>query len=187
MSKEEYTLKICGLTRHLPLSYISKKTRLANFSVLGDVELVEKLAEVLTEKIKDIKFDYLVALEVKIVPLVHEVAKRLGHKRFIVCRKSVRPYMIKPIVLKPLSYFPKHVKPLVIDSKDAEIIKGKKVIVIDTVVSTGVTMRMMKKLMEIVGATPVKLIAVLKQGEQFEEIENLVWLEEIPIFKNSNF
>ena len=183
MSEKEYTLKICGLTRKLPLSYISKKTRLANFSILGDVELVDRLADTLAEKLKKIMFDYLVALEVKVVPLVHGVAKRLNHRRFIVCRKSIRPYMVKPIVLKPMAHFPKHVKPLVIDSKDAQLIAGKKVVVIDSVISTGVTMRMMKKLMEKVGARPVKLVAVLRQGEQFDRFENLMWLAEIPIFK----
>jgi adenine phosphoribosyltransferase len=178
-----YTLRICGLSRQLPLSYISKKTQLANFSVLGDVELVDCLADNLAAKLKSLEFDYLVALEVKIVPLVHGIAKRLGHQKFVVCRKSVKPYMEAPIILKPLAHFPKHVKPLVIDGKDARLIKGKRVVVIDTVISTGVTMRMMKKLLEKVGATPVKLIAVLRQGEQFDHFENLLWLAEIPVFK----
>jgi adenine phosphoribosyltransferase len=185
VSEKEYTLKICGLTRKLPLSYISRKTQLASFSVLGDVELVDVLAETLAKKLKKIRFDYLVALETKVVPLVHGVAKRLGHQRFIVLRKSVKPDMTAPVMLKPMAHFPRHVKPLVINGQDAALIKGKKVVVIDSVISTGVTMRMAKKLMEKIGAEPVKLVAVLRQGEQFDQFEDLIWLAEIPIFKNS--
>jgi adenine phosphoribosyltransferase len=179
-----YTLKLCGLTRKLPLTHISKRTRLASFSILGDVELVDKLADILAKKLRSYEFDYLVGPEVKVVPLVHAVAKHLGHKRFIICRKSTKPYMISPIILKPLPYFPKHVKPLVINGQDAERIQGKKVIIIDDVVSTGVTMRMMRKLMEKVKSKVVLEVAVLKQGEQFEPMKDLLYLGELPIFKD---
>ncbi len=114
-----YTLHICGLTRELPLVHISKKTKLANFSILGDVELVDALADKMTEMIRPLSFDYLVCPEVKIVPLIHGVAKRLGHKRYVVCRKSVKPYMASPIILKPLPHFPKHVQQIVINGADA--------------------------------------------------------------------
>ncbi len=85
-----YSLNICGLKRKLPLAHISKKTLLANFSILGDVELVDTLADTLAKKLKEYKFDYLVGLEIKVVPLVNGIAKRWGQKRFILCRKSVK-------------------------------------------------------------------------------------------------
>lgn len=178
-----YSLNICGLTRKLPIKYISKKTQLANFCVLGDVELVNIMADQLADKLKKVDFDYVVAFETKIVPVAHGVALRLKHKRFVVCRKSIKPHMISPIVLKPLPHFPKHVQPLVIDGSDAKMILGKKVVVIDTVISTGVTMRMMTKLMEKLQATIIKRIAVLRQGDQFEQYDNLITLGEIPVFK----
>jgi len=180
---ETYTLTICGLTRELPLVHISRKTKLANFSILGDVELVDRLADVLTEKLKNVSFDYLVCPDVKIVPLIHGVAKRLGRRRYIVCRKSVKPYMVTPMILKPMAHFPKHVEQIVINGKDVEILKGKKVVVIDDVVSTGVTMRMMKKLMENIGAIVVERVAVIKQGDkQFDDMSDLIFLQELPIF-----
>jgi adenine phosphoribosyltransferase len=178
-----YTLKLLGLTRKLPLVYVGKRTQLANLTLLGDVELVDKLADILTEKIKSLHFDYLVAPEIKIVPLVHGVAKRLGHKRFVVCRKTVKPYMVNPVILKPLSHFPKHVRPLVMSGEDAKFLKEKRVVLMDDVVSTGVTMRMLTKLMEKIVAHVVLRVAVLKQGEQFEPIDNLITLGELPIFK----
>lgn len=180
---EYYTLNLCGLTRELPIIHISKKTRLASFSMLGDIELVEKIASELVKKLKDHKFDYLVGPEVKVVPLIHSLAKRMGYKRYVICRKSVKPHMISPIILKPLAYFPKHVRPLVLDGSDAKLIKDKKVIIVDDVVSTGVTMRMMKKLMEKVNAQVVKTVAVLRQGEQFDSIDELMYLDELPLIK----
>ncbi|MBU0979111.1 MAG: phosphoribosyltransferase family protein [Patescibacteria group bacterium] len=180
---EYYTLQICGLTRQLPISHISKKTRLASFSILGDVELVDKLADDFAKKLKDKQIDYVVGTEVKAVPLLHGVALRLGHKRFMVCRKTVKPYMIGPVILKPLSHFPSHVKQLVLNGQDAVQLKGKRVVIIDDVISTGVTMRMMKKMMEKVGAKVVSIMVVLKQGEQFDKDLEFSFVAELPIFQ----
>lgn len=179
---ETYTLTLCGLTRELPIVQVSPKMRMANFSLLGDVELVDKLADTLAEKLRSYQFDYLVCPEVKVVPLTHGVAKRLGHKQFVVCRKSIKPYMVDPTILKPLDYFPKHIQPLVINGSDRELIAGKRVIIIDAVISTGVTIRMMRKLMEKIHANVVLSVAVLKQGKQFDDIPNLFYLAELPVF-----
>ncbi len=165
--------------------YVGRNTRIANFTVLGDVELTDALADTIMGKLRNVEFDYLVGPEVKVVPLIHGVAKRLGHKKFILCRKSVKPYMTSPVILKPLAHFPKHIKQLVLNGPDAEILKGKRVVLLDDVVSTGVTMRMLKKLMEKVGAKVIQKVAVIKQGEQFDKMENLFCLTELPVFKNT--
>lgn len=178
-----FELEICGLKRTLPVIQVGRTTKIASFSILGDVELVDKLADEIANKLKGKDFDYLVGPEVKVVPLIHGVAKRLGMKRFVVCRKSIKPYMISPVVVKPLSHFPKHSKPLVLDGRDAEILEGKRVFILDDVISTGVTMRMMSYLMEKVGAEVVGYFAAIKQGEQFDNFTNLQFLEILPIFK----
>jgi adenine phosphoribosyltransferase len=180
---EYYELELCGLERRLPLIYVGKRTRLASFSILGDVELVNCLADTIAKKLKKVEFDYLVSPEVKVVPLTHGVALRLGHKHFIVCRKSIKPYMVSPAVVKPLSHFPKHAKPLVIDGVDTERVRGKKVVILDDIISSGVTMRMMSHLMKTVGAEVVSYFAVIKQGEQFDQLNHLEYLEEIPVFR----
>lgn len=182
---DTYELILCGLTRYLPLVHVGRKTRLANFSFLGDVELVDRLADAMTEELKKFQPDVLVGAEVKAVPLIHGIAKRLGQKRYVVCRKSIKPYMVEPIVLKPLPHFPKHVQPLVINKTDADFVRGKRVVIVDDVISTGVTMRHMKKLMEQIGADVILCAAVLKQGEQFDTLENLYYLAELPIFPKS--
>lgn len=179
-----YNIEICGLKRKLPLIPISKNTKIASLNVLGDTELTEKVASSLARKLKKYKFDYLVGPEVKVVPLIHELSSKLKHKKYVICRKSVKPYMISPVVLKPLSYFPKHIRPLVIDGVDRTLLAGKKVVIVDDVVSTGVTLRMIRHLMEKIGAEVVACVAIIRQGaKQFDEIENFIYLSELPIFK----
>lgn len=181
---KKYTFTICGLIREIPLVHNSKRTLLANVTFLGDIELVNCLADTLAAKFKDTHVDYFICPHVKVTPLVHGVALRLRHKRFVVLRKSVKPYMESPIILQPLPDMPKHVQPLVINGKDATLLKGKKVIVIDDVISTGMTLRMVDKLMDMVGATVVANVAVVKQGTQREHIDNLLSLYELPIFRD---
>jgi adenine phosphoribosyltransferase len=176
-----FTLEIVGLTRKLPLIQVGRHTKIASFSILGDVELVDALADAIYKKVKPIQFDYIVGPEVKAVPLIHGIAKRLGHKRFVICRKSIKPYMVQPIKVNPLSHFPKHAKPLVINGEDALLLKSKKVLIIDDVISSGITMRMMTYLVEKLGAEVVGYFAAIKQGSQFDEFKNLHYLVEIPI------
>ncbi|OGM01870.1 hypothetical protein A2115_00265 [Candidatus Woesebacteria bacterium GWA1_41_8] len=181
-----YPITLCGLKRKLPLIPISKNTKIASFNILGDAELTQKVALELSKKLKKIEFDYLVGPEVKVVPLIYELAKRLGHKKYVICRKSVKPYMTSPSILKPLSHFPKHVRPLVINGEDKIMLSGKKVVIVDDVVSTGVTIRMIKYLMDKIGAKVVATVAVIRQGEkQFDEMENFIYLAELPLFKDT--
>ena len=180
-----YTLELLGIRRELPLIYVGKNTRIASFSILGDVELCNRLADEIASKIKDVDFDYLVGPEVKVVPLIHGIAVRLKLPRYVICRKSIKSYMNSPVVVKPLSHFPKHVKPLVLNGPDAQLLKNKRVLVIDDVISTGVTMRMITYLMTKVNAKVVGYFAALKQGAQFDDINNLKYLGELPIFKEN--
>jgi adenine phosphoribosyltransferase len=178
-----YTLELCGVKRELPLTAVGRTTQLANFSLLGDVELTRLIAKELSLKFKSLTFDCFVGPEVKVVPLLQELAGQLDYKKYVVCRKSIKPGMLAPIILKPLPHFPKHVKQLVLDGRDATFLKGKKVIIIDDVISTGVTMRMMTHLMTKVGAEVVLMAAVLKQGKQFDKFDNLLTIGELPVFK----
>jgi adenine phosphoribosyltransferase len=180
---KKYAFRICGLIREISLVHNSKNTLLANVTFLGDIELVNCLADKLAAICKDMDVDYFVCPHVKVTPLVHGVALRLGHKRFVVLRKSVKPYMESPVILRPLPDMPKHVQPLVINGKDATLLKNKKVIVIDDVLSTGITMKMVNRLMKMIGATVVKNVAVVRQGTQREHTDHLLSLYELPIFR----
>lgn len=180
---ETYTIELYGLKRTLPLVHIGKHTKLANFTLLGDIELVDALADAFVEKFQTFSFDCLVAVDVKVVPLVHGIAKRLGHNRLVVLRRRVKPYMVDAVVVRPPPDFPKHVQQLVINGVDAAFLGKKRVIVMDDVVSTGKTMQLSHTLMDRVGAMVVASAAVLRQGEQFMNIANFISAGELPIVK----
>lgn len=173
-----YTLKLCGLTRKLPIVSLGPKLKIASFNLLGDGELVERVAEALEKEIKKVgfDFDYLVGPEVKVVPLLQILSQKLGKPRYVILRKNIRGYMTKPISNKS--------KPtLVLNGPDAEILKGKRVVMIDDVVSTGRTARVVKELMKMIGAEIVGVVAVLKQGKKQEKIDlPFYYLGSLPLF-----
>lgn len=172
-----YTLKLCGLVRKLPIVSLGPRLKIASFNLLGDGELVEKVAEALEKEIKKFDFDFLVGPEVKVVPLLQVLSKRLGKPRYVILRKNIMGYMLRPISNKT--------KPtLVLNGPDAEILKGKKVVIVDDVVSTGRTIKVVRELMKMVGAEVVGAVAVLKQGEKQEKLEiPFSFLETIPLFQ----
>ncbi len=172
-----YTLKLCGLTRKLPIVALGPNIKIASFNLLGDAELVEATAYNLQQKVKDLDFDIIAGPEVKVVPLLHSLAKKLGHKRYIVCRKKIHGYMTNPQTLEK--------KPtLVLNGPDANLIKGKRVLVVDDVVSTGRTLKVMDELIEQSGGEVVANAVVLKQGtKKINGIANPIFLGKLPVFK----
>lgn len=178
---EYFDIEISAVKRKLPIVYLGPKLRIASLSLLGDVELVEKTAAELLTHYKNIKFDYLVGPEVKVVPLLFEMSRQAGIERYIVCRKAIKGYMVKPLVLHPNDLM-KRFKTLVIDGQDQEVVKGKKVIIVDDVVTTGSTLNAVSQLMLNAGAEVVGLCSILKQGDV--NIPNLYYLGKLPVFKN---
>ena len=171
-----YTLKVGSVERELPIVSLSPKIKVASVNLLGDTELVKELVEEIYKKIKNIEFDYLVGPEVKVVPLLHELAKKMKRNRYIVCRKRIHAYMQFPIKTGRESG-------LVINGTDAEFIKGKKVIIVDDVVSSGSTIYQVEKLMELAKADVVAKIALFKQGDTLHKFQqDLIYLQELPVF-----
>lgn len=185
MNREFFEINFFGLKRSLPLTYLSPRYKIANFNILGDVEFTEKAGTVLQAKLdkKGLKPECFVGPEVKVVPFVHHMAKKYGHKRYVVLRKSVKGYMINPIVEYPSKTHPQHVKKLVLSGRDKEylILKKKGVVLIDDVVSTGATMSMLENLMKKIGVSVIAKCAIFKQGDRYSG--DLIYLSELPIFK----
>lgn len=179
-----YKLHICGLIRKLPIIPLSPELYIASFVMLGDTELVNICAANLAAKISHCEFDYLVGPEVKVVPLLHALATFLGHKRYIVLRKSVKSYMQGPISLddevKSITTSAK--QSLVINGLDAERIRGKKTVIVDDVVSTGGTIKSTEKLLSLIGAEIVCRVAILKEGNFYDDRSKLIYLADLPIF-----
>lgn len=174
-----YTFHFRGLTRKLLIVPLGPKLKIASLNLLGDRELVEVSAKALAQKIKDIDFDVLVGPEVKVVSLLHALSQILGQPRYIVCRKKIHGYMINPITSG------RH-PALVLDGPDAEFIRNKKVAIIDDVISTGRTLKVMKELVQENGGKVVVNAVIAKQGpEPLENIENLIFLTKLPLLKNN--
>lgn len=173
-----YALDFFGIKRSLPIISLSPKIKIASVSFLGDVELTQKAAEKLAEKLKDYKFDYLVGPEVKVVPLLFALSSLMKKERFIVCRKSIKGYMVGPTVLN-ISKDPRIGK-LVLDGIDAKLIKESRVVIVDDVVSSGTTLVNLEKLLISAGAKIIVKAAVFKQGSLYKD--NLLYLSTLPVF-----
>ena len=174
-----YLLKIGTIERKLPIVSLGRGIKVASFNLLGDSEMVEKIALLMVKKLAKTDFDLLVGPEVKVVPLLHEITRILGKKRYVVCRKNIHGYMVSPVI----SY---HKPGLILDGNDAAFLKGKNVVVIDDVVSSGLTMRVADELIESVGGKVVAHAAVFKQGERNGGFfKNLISLGTLPVFKSS--
>lgn len=175
-----YRVKICGLIRDLPLIKIAKNLRIALFNILGETELVKKIAKALIKKLPK-KVDTIVAPEVKSVCLAYEVS-RLSGLPYVVIRKTRKPYMLNSIGEEVLSITTGKPQMLWLDGKDKKTIKGKKVVVVDDVVSTGSTLEAVRKLMKRAGAKVIAETAVFTEGEE-EKWKNIISLGNLPLFK----
>ena len=174
-----YQLKIGALERKLPIVRLGRGISVASFNLLGDSEIVEKIALKMVKKLAKVDFDVLVGPEVKVVPLLHEITRILRKKRYVVCRKNIHGYMVSPVS--------SHNKPvLILDGNDAAFIKGKNVVVLDDVISSGLTMRVADELIGSVGGEVVAHAAVFRQGGRNDDLlKNLICLGTLPIFKSS--
>ena len=185
-----YELNVAGVTRQLPIIPISPELAIASFVILGDCELVTAAAPLLAQKLP--KVDYLVTAEAKGIPLVHEVSRLLGLPYYIVARKSVKPYMAEPLVDEVVSITTQKAQTLCLDGKDALLLKGKKVAVVDDVkgrrvaivddvISTGESLSAIERLLEKAGAEIVAKAAILAEGEAAGR-GDIIFLEELPLF-----
>lgn len=177
---KSYTLNVAGLTRELPIIKISDELSIASFVILGDTELVEKTAKLLAEKLPEV--DVLVTAEAKGIPLTYEISKLLNLKSYIVARKSIKAYMNSPIEVSVNSITTTNIQKLFLNNVDADFIKGKRVALIDDVISTGQSLKALEELVKKAGANIVAKAAILAEGEA-KNREDIIFLEELPLFK----
>ena len=178
--QESYTLTVAGLRRELPIIKVGPDLWIASFVMLGDVQLVNVCAGALASRLADHEFDLLVGPEAKVVPLLHAVASLLGQSRYVVCRKSLKAYMREPLVVEAESITTHGKQVLVLDSVDVDRVRGKRVAILDDVVSTGGSLLAVEQLLEKAGATVVCRAAVLKEGDFYKG--DLIYLSDLPVF-----
>ncbi|MFD2617423.1 phosphoribosyltransferase family protein [Terrilactibacillus laevilacticus] len=178
-----YPLSLSGLVRDLPIIPINDELSIASFVILGDTELISHVSPQIAEKLPSI--DYLITAEAKGIPLAYEVSKQLNMKDFIVARKSVKPYMSSPLVNEVVSITTQKKQLLCLDGKDAEKIKGKKIAIIDDVISTGDSLLALEELVTKAGGNVVAKAAILAEGNAAER-EDIIFLGKLPLFLNKN-
>ncbi len=176
---EKYTLEVSGLKRELPIIRLNENLSIASFVILGDTELVVHTAKDLAAKLPEI--DVLVTAEAKGIPLVHELSKVLGMDNYIVARKSVKAYMEDPLIYELESITTQAKQILVLDNMDAKYIKGKKIALVDDVISTGASIEALENLVTLAGGNIVIKAAILAEGDAAKR-EDIVLLEELPLF-----
>jgi adenine phosphoribosyltransferase len=178
--RETYPVEIAGLTRELPLFEIAPGLRIAVLNILGDTELVEASARALADKLGPDNFDLIVTAEAKSIPLAHALSAVTG-KGYIVLRKSYKLYMGECLKTETISITTGKPQTLILDEKDRGLIKGKRVILVDDVISTGSTLKGMRTLVEQAKAEIVAEAAVFTEGDP-ADWEQIVSLGHLPLF-----
>ncbi|MDO4689837.1 MAG: phosphoribosyltransferase family protein [Fusobacterium sp.] len=174
-----YTLNIAGLTRELPIIKLSDELSIASFVILGDTELVEKTAPLLAAKLPQV--DILVTAEAKGIPLIYEISKILNFKSYVVARKSVKTYMENPIEVTVNSITTSNPQKLYLNNEDIKKLQGKRVALIDDVISTGQSIKALEDLVLKAGANIVAKAAILAEGEA-KNRKDIIFIEELPLF-----
>lgn len=175
-----YRIEVAGVTRELPLIKLTDELTIASFVMLGDAELNIVCAEKLAEKLPK-NIDFLVTAEAKGIPLVQELSHVLGFKEYFVARKSVKPYMEEPLGEKVFSITTQKEQTLYLDGQDAKKIAGKKIALVDDVISTGESLATLKSLVEKAGGEVIAQAAVLAEGDAAKRTD-IIFLEELPLF-----
>ena len=174
-----YTLHVAGLTREIPIIKLSYDLSIASFVILGDTEIVRKTAPIIAKKLPEV--DFIITAEAKGIPLAYEISKILNLNEYIVARKSVKAYMEEPIEVEVNSITTTNSQKLYLNNQDANKIKGKKVALIDDVISTGQSLKALEKLVEKAGANVVAKAAILAEGDA-KDRKDIIFLEALPTF-----
>ncbi|WP_022799112.1 phosphoribosyltransferase family protein [Thermus islandicus] len=173
-----YPVEIAGVKRELPIVRVGPDVAVALLNLLGDTELTEAAAEALAQRLPP-EVETLVTPEVKAVPLAHALSRITG-KPYVVARKTEKPYMINPISRQVLSITTGKPQLLVLDGADVPLIRGKKVAIVDDVVSTGSTLAGLRELIESVGGQVVAVLTVFTEGTPRQDV---IALGHLPLFK----
>lgn len=177
---EYYTLHVAGLTRQLPICKLNEKLSIAGFVMFSDVELTMACAKELLKKLPE--YDVLLTAESKGIPLAYEMS-RLSGKKYILARKSIKLYMKKPVGVDVKSITTDRIQRLYLDQPDMEYLKGKRLAIVDDVISTGESLLALDALAEKAGAKIVAQAAVLAEGDAANR-NDIIYLEELPLLPN---
>ena len=174
-----YEIDIAGLKRDLPICKVTDDLYIGAFVMFGDVELTVHCAAELLKRAPE--YDYLIAPEAKAIPLLYEMARQSGAEKYFLARKNAQAYMSGVFEVNVKSITTANVQRLIIDSADAEQIRGKRMLILDDVISTGESLRAMEELVTRAGGIVAGRMAVLAEGDAINR-DDIIVLAPLPLF-----
>ncbi len=175
-----HKMTIAGLERHLPLCPLNDELNIGAFVIFGDPELTTACAEELLKKAPE--YDYIITAEAKGIPLAHEMARLAGNQKYFVARKKPKLYMTGVFESTVNSITTEGEQKLYLDTADAEIMKGKRILIVDDVVSLGQSLAAVEKLVNDAGGIICGKMFILAEGDAAKR-DDIIYLEELPLFK----
>lgn len=176
----DYTMTIAGLERHLPLCKLTDDLYIGAFVIFGDVELTKACATELLKKIPE--HDIMITAESKGIPLLYEMARQNGENKYILARKGAKLYMQNVFSVQVNSITTAKTQTLYLDGADAEAMRGKRVVIVDDVISTGESLRALEELVTAAGGEIVGKMAILAEGDAKDRTD-IQYLEYLPLFR----
>ena len=176
-----YPIELAGLRRELPLCPISQDLYIAAFVCFGDQELTVACARELLKLAQEFDYDYMMTSEAKSIPLIHEMARQSGAKKYFIARKGPKAYMTDPIWVEDRSITTKGTQRLYLGREDADLMQGKRILIMDDVISTGGSLLAMESLISQAGGTVSGKIAVLAEGDS-QKRTDIRYLAPLPLF-----
>ena len=176
-----YRMTVAGLERDLPICPVTDDLYIAGFVIFGDQELTVACARELLKRAPE--YDYIITAEAQGIPLAHEMARQHGDKKYILARKGPKLYMRDIVSVSVHSITTAKEQKLYLDGNDAALMKGKRILVVDDVISTGESLHALEALIEKAGGEICGRMAILAEGEA-QERPDLVYLEKLPLFNS---
>ena len=177
-----YRMNIAGCERDLPLCPLNDKLMIAGFVIFGDPELTTACAKALLERAP--QYDYLITAEAKGIPLVHEMARLAGNQKYFLARKASKLYMTGVFEVTVRSITTAKEQTLYLDTADAELMRGKRILIVDDVISTGESLRALEALVNKAGGEICGRMSILAEGDA-QNREDLIYLEKLPLFDSN--
>jgi len=174
-----YRMKVAGLWRELPICRVNDTLYIAGFVVFGDQELTVACARELLARAPE--YDYLITAEAKGIPIAHEMARQAGAEKYFLARKAPKLYMTGVFQSSVKSITTAKEQTLYLDVADAELMKGKRILIVDDVISTGESLKALEALVEKAGGIVAGRMAVLAEGDA-QERKDIIYLEKLPLF-----
>jgi adenine phosphoribosyltransferase len=172
-------MTVAGLKRELPICKVNDNLYIAGFVIFGDQELTVACARELLAKAPE--YDYIITAEAKGIPLAHEMARQSGAAKYFLARKGPKLYMTGVFESSVKSITTAKEQKLYLDTADAALMKGKKILIVDDVISTGESLLALEALVEKAGGIIAGRMAVLAEGDA-QDREDLIYLEKLPLF-----